>query len=223
MTLGLHPLGTYPLAGNILHDPPTVVATAPTGTVSTGGPYLSVAWTYSQAQNDPQEWWRVQIVNDGDTEIYHDSGWLPGTDATYQADVGDAPGVPGDSSDVSTKVYIRGPISLGIGRYEATSDLLPFIIALGDPHVTIVEPVDQAIHSDPDEIYADWTFTDDVGGKVQEYYRVRILSTQTGAVLTTTGWVQSATTEATVPWISSDGARYTVEVQAKNDEGILSD
>ena len=123
-----------------LHDPPTVTATAPTGTVSSGGPYLSTAWTYSQAQGDAQEWFRVQIVNDADTEIYHDSGWLAGADATRDIDVGDPPGVPGDSSDVSTKVYVRGPVTTGIGRFEAESDLLPFIVALGDPHLTIVAP-----------------------------------------------------------------------------------
>ena len=223
MRLGLNPIGTYPLAGNILHEPPTVVATSPTGTVSSGGPYLSVAWTYNQAQGDPQEWWRVQIVNDADTVIYHDTGWLPGTDATYQADVGDAPGVPGDSSDVSTKVYVRGPETLGIGRYEATSALLPFIIALGDPHVTIVSPVDDQVWLDPDKIDVDWTFTDDVGGKVQEYYRVRVLAAGSEQVLTSTGWVQSAATDASITWQSQDGAKYTIEIQAKNDEGILSD
>ena len=223
MTLGLHPLGTYPLAGMVLHDPPTVTATAPTGTVSSGGPYLSTAWTYSQAQGDAQEWFRVQIVNDADTEIYHDSGWLAGADATRDIDVGDPPGVPGDSSDVSTKVYVRGPVTTGIGRFEAESDLLPFIVALGDPHLTIVAPLDGSIHLDPDEVYVDWTFTDDVGGKTQAYYRVRLLSAETEQVLSSTGWVASAATEATVEYLSSDGARMTVEAQAKNSEGILSD
>ena len=66
-------------------------------------------------------------------------------------------------------------------------------------------------------------FTDDVGGKTQAYYRVRLLSAETEQVLTSTGWVASAATEATVEYQSADGSRITVEVQAKNSEGILSD
>ena len=225
MILGLTPFGTEPVGGDVLHDSPTVTVTAPTGTVSTGGPAVPSTWTYGQAQGDVQEWYRVTVTNDaGDTQ-YHDSGWVESADAAYDIDVGQSPGVPGDSSDVTVHVYVRGPEEIGVGevaRYEAT-DGEAIIVALGDPHVTIVEPLDDSVHVDPAEVFVDWTFTDDVGGKVQEYYRVRILSAQTGAVLTTTGWVQSTDTEVTVPWISSDGSRLIVEVQAKNDEGILSD
>ena len=45
-TLGTYPLGTEPLAGSILHDPPEVTVLAPTGVISTGGPGVTVQWSY---------------------------------------------------------------------------------------------------------------------------------------------------------------------------------
>lgn len=223
MRLGLHPLGTWPLGGMVLHDPPTVTVTGPTGTITTGGPYLTVAWDYVQAQGDPQEWYRVQIVDDADAVIYHDTGWVEDDAATYQADVGQEPGVPGYSTDLAAKVYVRGPLAIGTPtRYQA-DDLQEFDLEFGDPHLTIVTPVADGLVFDSSKIVTEWTFTDDVAGKTQAYYRVRIKSTLTGQVLTSTGWVASAATAVDVPYLSQDGSKLTVEIQAKNSEGILSD
>ncbi|RMF59090.1 MAG: hypothetical protein D6746_08800, partial [Bacteroidetes bacterium] len=52
--VGTFDVGTSAVAGDSTFDAPTATVTSPTGVVSTGGPNLTVTWSYSQAQGKPQ-------------------------------------------------------------------------------------------------------------------------------------------------------------------------
>lgn len=221
--LGAHAVGTEPVAGDPLHDPPTVVVTT-IGTVSAGGPFLTVAWTYDQPQEDAQEWYRVEILDDALAVTHYDSGWRESDATNHVIDV-DAENIPHDSTDVTARVSVRGPEDIGTGlvdRYTA-EDTDPYVIQFGEPHCTITLPVTGAIQETTDGIDVEWTFGDDRGGKVQGWYRVRLLLTGTSLVVHDTGWVAGADTSYSIPVQLNDGSQYTVEVQLKNDSGIRSD
>ena len=221
IAIGASALGVWPLAGGILHDPPTVAVSAPSGTVSTGGPVLPVVWAYSQAQGDPQEWFRVVVCSDDGETVYFDSGWLEGDDGSFDVDV-DAEGVPHDSDDVTWRVFVRGPVRIGDGekaRYQA-EDSSPVTMAWGDPQCTIVEPADGDLITSPSGLTVKWSFDDD--GKTQSAYRVRLLYAESGAVAFSTGWVQSSDTELELDFLLRDATVYRVEVQLKNNHGIRS-
>jgi hypothetical protein len=222
LALGAHALGTEPLSGDPLHDPPTVVVTT-IGTV-TSGPNMSVAWTYDQPQGDAQEWYRVEILDDALAVTHYDSGWRESAAAIHVFDV-DAEGAPHESTDVTARVSVRGPAAIGTGivdRYTA-SDSDPYVIEMGEPHCTITLPVTGAIQESTDGIDVEWTFGDDRVGKTQGSYRVRLLLTGAGLVVHDSGWVASTDTSYSIPVLLADGSQYTVEVQLKNNEGIRSD
>jgi hypothetical protein len=222
LALGGYAFGTEPLAGDPLHDPPTVVVTAPTGTVSTGGPVLTVEWDYAQPQGDAQEWYRVLAQNDAGTTTFYDSGWLPGTDASLGVDV-DAEEIPHDSSDLTWMVQVRGPEGIGTGtvaRYQVEDDEA-IVIDWGDPAAAITAPGDGGVVDELTGLDVSWTFTD--AGKTQSAYRVRLLLHDSSLVEHDTGWVASAATSYEVPITLRDGSVYDVEVQLKNNHGIRSD
>jgi hypothetical protein len=223
LALGGHALGSEPLAGSPLHDPPTVVVTT-LGTISAGGPDMTIAWTYDQPQGDPQEQFRVEILNDALSTTHYDSGWIFGPDAQLVIDV-DANLIPHESTDVTARVSVRGPAEIGIGdvdRYTA-SDVDAYVVQWGTPHCTITAPPSGTIVNDIDGITVSWSFADDRGGKIQEQYRVRLILTGIGLVVYDSGWVVSAATSLDIPTILNDGSQYTIEVQLKNDSGIRSD
>jgi hypothetical protein len=210
-TLGVGALGTQPVGSGILHDFPSVTVT-PLGTVSSGGPTLTVDWSYSQPQGDPQDQYRVQILSDDLLTVHYDSGWLTGEVESHVLDV-DAQGVPHDSSDVTVKVEVtavRGP----------AEDIDPFIIQWGTPHCTISAPADESIWSDIEGVDVSWAFSDDDGGNTQSHYRVRLKVTGSGLVVHNTGWVASTATSYRIPFNLNPGTEYTVEVQLKNNHGI---
>lgn len=216
--LGAHALGTEPLAGDPLHDAPTVTVTT-IGTVTAGGPVMTVEWVYAQQQNDPQDAWRVEILNDALDTTYYDSGWLEGEDLSHDIDL-DEEGVPHDSTDVTARVSVRNP--LAFGGWEV-SDVDAFIVEFGTPHCTITVPPASGTQATTDGIDVEWSFADDRPGKTQGAYRVRLLLAGTGLVVHDTGWVVSTDTSYSIPTVLNDGSQYTVEVQLKNDQGIRSD
>lgn len=219
LPLGASALGTEPLAGDPLHDPPTVVVTT-IGTITTGGPNMTVAWTFDQVQGDIQQKYRVEILDDALAVEYYDSGWLSGAGLSHVFDV-DEEGVPHDSTDVTARVSVEAPGLVPV--YHQASDVDAYIIEWGVPHAAIDSPANLEIWSDLTGVDVTWTFTDDRGGKIQSEYRVRLTLTGSGLVLWDTGWTVSTDTAYTIPVIVNPGSKYTVEVQLKSNHGIRSD
>lgn len=213
-TLGVGALGTQPVGSGILHDPAVVTVTT-IGTITTGGPDITIDWSFSQPQNDPQTHYRVEILNDALDTTYYDSGWLTGADLSHSVDV-DAEGVPHESSDVTARVSVRAE------RGEVT-DQDPFIIDFGVPHCTITAPADESVQETLGGVSVSWTFTDDDGANTQGWYRVRLLLDESSLVIHDSGWVASAATTYNIPSVLNDGSSYRVEVQLKNNHGIRSD
>jgi hypothetical protein len=216
--IGMDPLGLLPAGGGPLHDPPTVTLDAPTGTVSSGGPDVTITWTFGQEQGDAQEWYRVYA--EVAAVIVYDTGWVAGAAASHVIDW-DLEGLDPDAV-VDLFVEVRGPEAIGTGtlaRYERSGTASP-TIDFGDPVATITAPLDASVHTDPDSVTVTWTFVD--AGHTQGEYRIRLLSIATGAVLYTTGWVSSAVTTFEVPYLFSNNSQIRVEVQLKNDQGMRS-
>lgn len=216
LKLGAWSLGTEPLAASPQLDDVSVTVTAPTGTVSTGGPEVTVTWTYAQPQNRAQEQFRVRLVSDDGSTEYYDSGWQFGSNVSWAIDLDASTSVPPTTTDLKSEVSVRGPAEIGTG-YEAT-DTQEWDLDYGDPYLVINEPDDGDIHTDPNEISVGWTFSDGPG-HVQSAYRVRLLQPSTEIVLIDTGWVSSDSTSATITYGFVDDTQVLVEVQAKNQHG----
>ena len=225
MIIGGFVFASEPAGSDPLHDPPTVNVTAPTGTVTTGGPTLTLSWDFDQPQGDDQEWYRVRLVDDADAITYYDSGWLAGTNTSHVVDI-DLVEVPSETSDITTKIQVRGPQAIGTGelaRYQA-EDLEAFALQYGIPHCTITSPADGSVWTDNDSVDVEWTFTDTgAGGKTQGWYRVRLFVDETGQLMATSRWVESAAGSHSVDYYVQDGSTINIEVQLKNTEGIRSD
>lgn len=221
--VGAAPFAREPLAGDPLHDPPTVVVST-LGTVSAGGPTLAVDWTYAQEQGEAQQQFRVVLSDDAESTIFYDSGFLSGAVETWDIDI-DAEGVPHDTSDITARVYVRGPGTIGQGtvaRYEA-SDSEPFVLDWGVPHATILEPDNGEVWGDLEGVDVEWSFGDDDVGNTQAAYRVRLELPGIGLELWDTGWVVSTDTTYRIPVQLNPGSLYRVYVQLKNNHGIRSD
>lgn len=211
--LGSIRVGSDALAWGPLHDPATVTVDAPSGTVSTGGPNVTAEWTYAQPQGDPQGRYRVRVYDDSAVEQY-DSGWLAGTASSWAIDWAEQ-GFPGVLTDWVIDVSVEGADSV----FQATDTSL-FSVDFGDPQLTITAPVDQSIHTDSDSLTVTWTVSDP--GHTQAEYRVRLLAATTQEVLFSTGWVSSSDLSAVIGYLFADNTQVIVEVQAKNDQGMLS-
>lgn len=78
------------------------------GTVSAGGPVLTVQWSFTDSVlGDDQAWYRVRLTNDAGTVTYYDSGWLQGDNTSHTIDV-DANGIPHATTDITARVDARG-------------------------------------------------------------------------------------------------------------------
>lgn len=207
--VGLRPVASGSVAAGPLHDPPTVTVDAPTGSVSSG-PGVTVEWTYAQPQSDPQEYYRVRIL-DGMTALF-DSGVLSGAVAEYTVDF-DAEEIPGDGS-YTAEVTV-------IGANQQAVDTQAFTAALGTPELDIDAPTDGEVWTDPDSLDVAWSSTD-TGSHTQAQYRVRLKSPTTQAVLYTTGWVTSTDESVTIDYLFANNTQVVVEVQIKNDAGMRS-
>lgn len=215
LTIGREKIGDEPIAGSVLWDKPVIALTAPVGTIDTG-PTVTVTWTYSQAQSKAQNQYRVRVTDDLDTTDYYDSGWLHSAATSHDIDW-DALELPGDSADVAIQLSVIGAITWTIYDEEE------IISEMGVPHCTITAPSDGSVWSDVDSVDVSWTFTDDVAGRTQAQYRVRILDRVSDIELYDTGWVVSTATTVEVPYAPTDGQLLTVELQLKNDAGMRSD
>lgn len=222
LALGAHAFGSEPLAGDLLRDPVSVSAVS-LGVVTTGGPVLSLEWVYTQAQGEPQEQYRVRLMNDALTETYYDSGLLFGSDQVHEVDM-DENEIPANTDDITFQIDVMGPESVGHGvesRSQA-SDTDAFEIAWGDPQATIIKPLNGQIVSTASGLDVEWSFSDDEG-KTQGAYRVRAILKDTGLTLFDSGWVESSATTFDLPVVLQDQWTYQVEVQLKNNHGLRSE
>ncbi len=219
MTFGGFAIGTEPLAGDPLHDPPIVTVTT-IGTITTGGPNMTVAWTFMVSQGDVQTAYRVEILDDALAVSYYDSGFLSGTDLNHTLDV-DFHDIPHDSTDVTARVSVQTTGLVPV--YHQGSDVEAYQIEWGVPHATIDAPLDFEVWTDLTGVDVDWSFTDDRGGKIQSAYRVRLILAGIGLVIWDTGFVVSTDVMYNIPVVLNPGSDYIVEVQLKNDHGIRSD
>ena len=139
-TVGGGKLGGDGIAGGTLHDTPTVVVAAIT--TATSNP-LTASWTYTQAQGDSQEYYRVRYTNDAGSTEYDNTGWVAGAGTTHATDLaaiyGEALDLHGNT-DLTVEVTVRGPQAIGIGDadyYTSTPDTEDInTLNLGAPTLT---------------------------------------------------------------------------------------
>lgn len=219
--VGQAALGLAPIGG-VYHELPTVTVSAPTSeqVLTTGGPSVTVSWSFSQLQSDPQAWYRVVFTNDAGSTEYHDTGWVEADDGSVVVNLSDT-AVPLDSADVSATVYVATEPSPSDGLYyQKASSLRPFQLQWGVVTCTIDDPVSHEVISTT-LVTADWSFAS-TRSKTQQAYRVRLLSQDGAVVYHDTGWVVSTDTSYEVPFLLSDGAQYLLGVQLRNSEGVQS-
>ena len=80
--IGVPAVGEGYTGGDYWTEYPTVTVTAPTGTVTTGGPTVTVTWTYTHPQSVPQGRHRVRFTDDARVADDYGSWTLSGTDTS---------------------------------------------------------------------------------------------------------------------------------------------
>lgn len=214
-------LGTLPVAfaaigATTIHDLPVAALIAPKGTLASGGPSVTVSWTYAQAQTDPQAWFRVLFTNDAGTVTHHDTGWLSGPDVSKVFNLVDV--LPStDTTDLAVTVQVRSDEG---AFWQGSTGLQQFDLQWGVPTATITSPASGAVvTSSP--VTATWTYSD-TRTKPQGWYRLRLKYRDSGLYLYDTGFVAGAVTSALIDFTLSDLSRYTLELQVKNSESVPS-
>ena len=222
VALGKRGLGKESLAGSPLPDQPVPTITAPAVTVDSGGPDLTVSWTYSQPQGWTQHAYRIRFMNDAGTVTYFDSGWILGTAVSGIVDL-DGEAVPHQSSDVTVRVAVRSAsyTTAEVPSWYQIETSRALTVDWGNPFVAVDEPVDNETVTVPTGLTVSWTFSDD-GGKTQSAYRVRVRKTVSEEVVFSTGWVASTDETVDLPFVFSDGLSYDILVQSKNNHGVRS-
>lgn len=225
--LGGSALGVTGIAGRPLHDSPSVSSISGTGGADTSANSV-VSWTYAQSQNDTQAQYRVRALDSGRSTTYYDSGWLTGTGTTHSVGM-DAEGIPTTTTTaINWQVDVRSDDYLSeqaTSRYEGSSNN-DTSYAWGDPQCTIdtiegVAPIGDAITIEQaTNITVGWSLSD--GVNTQYSYRVKVEDAASGIVRTDSGWVPSTDTTYDVPFTFSDGSRYNIVVQLKNNYGVRS-
>ena len=103
--VGSYEVGSEAVAGTTTYNTPTVTVTSQGSTVTTGGPDLTVTWTYSQADGKVQERYRV-IVDNGSSTVYYDSGHIVSAATSHTFDAV-AEGVPADTTGSALRVTVQ--------------------------------------------------------------------------------------------------------------------
>lgn len=218
MKYGALQYGATALGGGVVHDLPTVSVTAPTGTTSTGGPSLTVSWTYAQAQNDPQAAYRVQITNAAGTTVYFDSGWLGGASTSYVVSDLVAAGVPTDTTGTALRAVVAVRSNQG-DAFEKYSSPQSFDVQWGVVTATATGPAEGASVTSS-TVTATWTYSS-TRSKAQASYRVRLLAASSGYVFYDSGFITGTGTSLAIPTVLVNGSSYRVEVTLKNTEGVI--
>ena len=190
----------------------TITAPADAGSVTTGGPNLTVSWNYAQAESQAQATYRVRLLNDAGSTTYYDSGTISSASTSVAIDLV-TQGVPTDTTDIKATVDLTTT-----GAQTAGTDTNAFDVLWGVVTSTITSPTDGAVTTDSTPTLT-WTFSS-TRSKTQTHYRVRALITSTGAVHSDSA--KTASTSATtydLP-VLTDNTRYTIELTLWNNEGI---
>ena len=225
--LGGSALGVTGIAGRPVHDSPATSSVSGTVTADTSANSV-VSWTYAQAQGDTQAQYRVRGLDSGRSTTYYDSGWLTGTGTTHSVGM-DSEGIPTTTTTtINWQVDVRSDDYLSeqaTSRYEGSSNA-GTAYAWGDPQCTIdtlegVAPITGAITIEQAiDVTVAWTLAD--GANTQHSYRVKVRDSASGIVRTDSGWVVSDAGSYNIPFTFSDGSRYDVVVQLKNNYGVRS-
>ena len=214
--VGSHAIGAESVAGDFSFSVPVVSITAPTSLVTTGGPDLTVTWTYTQAESRPQERYRV-IIDDGAATVYYDSGLVISGATSHVVDVV-AEGVPTDTTGTSLRVTVQA-IAQGTSQYG--DDNLAFDIQWGVVTATITAPTDLAVLAIVSTTVS-WTFGS-TRSKTQSAYQVRLLGAASGIEVFTSGKIlDTGASSYAVPYTLSDSSSYDVELTLYNSEGVPS-
>ena len=213
--VGSYEVGSEAVAGTTTYNTPTVNVTSQGSTVTTGGPDLTVTWTYSQADGKVQERYRV-IVDNGSSTVYYDSGYIISAATSHTFDAV-AEGVPADTTSSALRVTVQA-IAQDVAQYG--SDDQAFDIQWGGVTGTITAPADLAVLSTTSTTVT-WSFGS-TRSKTQSGYQVRLLGAASGIELFTSGLVTGAGTSYAVPYTLSDSSSYTVELILYNTESVPS-
>lgn len=232
-TVGGGKLGGDGIAGGTLHDTPTVAVAAIT--TVTSNPH-TVSWTYTQAQGDSQEYYRVRYTNDAGSTVHDDTGWVAGAGTTHATDLAAIAGGALDlhgNTDLTVEVTVRGPAAIGIGDadyYTSAPDTEDInTLNLGEPTLTPGDVSFGATNKGTKSSYVmnslstvtlNWTYAHGGTGEAQQAYRVKLLEFETDVELFDTGWVTSAATSYVLNYAFLDDFKYTISMQARNTNRV---
>lgn len=210
-SLGRDVLGAGgPIAGSLAGSGPSVTVTAPSGTVSTGGPELTVEWDYDGGLY-AQASWLVEILSG--SAVLYTSGVRSGTDTSHTVDV-DAHGLPHDGDSLTARVTVT---RVGAAHQSHTaSDDETFSLEWGDPVLAITSPADGASTGDVTPTVT-WTFSE-----TQSAYRVQVRFHGSDGVLFDSGWTTGSDLSYELPYSLQNLSAYDITVQGKNDHGMRS-
>lgn len=206
--LGGYRLGDGALGSDTTHDDPTVTVTAPTGTITSGGPFLTVSWDYAQPQDDPQEAYRLIVETPVRT---HDTGWVLSSADTVALDLRTL-ALMGDDGDFEVAVTVQVMSDRGATAEGDTSATVNW----GSVGVEVNTPSSVVV---TEHVTTTWTFTDSEGADQAEW-RVRLRTEASGLLIHDSGWRAGDDATYDVPTGLTDGSRYTLTVEVRNPNGV---
>ncbi|RMF62085.1 MAG: hypothetical protein D6746_04600, partial [Bacteroidetes bacterium] len=184
------------------------------GVVSTGGPNLTVTWSYSQAQGKPQTEYRVQVTDSTGTVVHYDSGWLAGAATSHTFDAV-AAGVPTDTTGSQLRALVL--VQAQNVNDQGISPAQAFDIQWGVVTPTITSPTGTVTTQ---TVTVNWTFSS-TRGKTQSAYRAVLTYAEGGATLEDSGKVTSSTaTSHAFTYPLANGSSYKVTLTLYNSEGV---
>lgn len=227
MRIGGNSIGVNGVGARPVHDSPTVTSVSATNSKNSES-NSTVTWTYGQAQGDLQYAYRVRAQDDAvGSTVYYDSGYQYNTDTSWVVDT-DEEGIPARAGanvywqvDARSDEYNTHAVTF---RYEAEGDSSAVAYAWGDAACTVTTLEGVTISGSAISITAAtgqtvaWSLATDT----QQEYRVMVKEFATDNVLSDSGWVVSTATSYDIPYTFSNGSKYKISVQLKNDFGIRS-
>jgi len=222
VVLGGAAVATTPIGGwgAPLHTPPVVSNVAGSTTANAGG-VSTVSWAYSQADGDPQAFYRVQAQNSGATVTYHDTGWLAGATTSYGFDIDDA-GVPTNSATILWSVSVQSTV--GPSYTDTATGTATY--SWGNPQCTVATVEGLAVTGSQvtvgqvEDLTVVWSLSD--GSNTQTAYRIQLRLAEATFLLVDSGWVTSTGTTYDLPFVLTNGSSYNLLVQLKNNYGVRS-
>ena len=212
---GGFPYGFFPYGGGSLAEalPPSVVVTGPAGTLTSGGPDVTVTWEYSQPQGRPQTGALIQILDtaNSDAIVYQQS-----IDGTDQSLTFNAIGAGLDPNSTGSRYLAQVTVYAGDPHLDATGSVA-FDLAWGQPTVVITQPVAGGPLFAP-STPVQWTYTDS-DGNPQATYSLALVDS-VGRTVANGGTTVSPGTSAMMFFFPIDQADYTLSVTVTNTNGV---